>query len=248
MPDNKMGGCNVAWWADLLAAFARKREVSMRQLGEQGGMAGSTVSRVMGGKIRPQRGTVEALSKILDRPSLEIWGWLGLHDNPSPEDGLVIYQQMVTIRGGAVGYISYALWRARTHYPLDKLRDMVGSGILENDPALLYEELDLRLSNYTTDELSSLVRHAMEIIRMVNLLDRRVNAEVRQAFDAEISRMDAMFETSILEVARHMQLKTSVDDIKRDIGFIEQMARGVEEQLDRLPAKLWRPLQDSEER
>jgi hypothetical protein len=82
----------------------------------------------------------------------------------------------------------------------------------------------------------------MEIIGAVNLLDRRVNAEVRQAFDVEILQMDTMFETRIFEVARHMQLKTSVDNIKRDMGFIEQMTRNVEAQLDKLPTEVWRPL------
>lgn len=220
----------------------------MRQLGDEAGMAGSTISRLLGGKIRPQRGTVEALGKVLGRPPWEIAGWLSLHDSPVPEDGLDIHHQMVTLRGAAVGYIGYTLWRARAHYPLDHLHEMVGSGILETDPAMLYEELDLRLSDYTIDEIGSFVRTCADLIGLMNLLDRRADERARQDFNVLMGRLDAMFsDENLLNYARQVQMQSLVNEINDSIRFAEDMLGQVHARLDRLPKEVWRPMHGPED-
>ena len=56
---------------------------------------------------------MEALAKVLGRPPWEITGWLSLHDSPVNEDGMEVHHHMGTLRGAAVGYVGYTLWRAR---------------------------------------------------------------------------------------------------------------------------------------
>lgn len=239
----------MAWWADLLAGVVGKREISMRKLGDEAGVATSTVSRLLSGKMRPQSNTIESLGQVLHHSPREIEGWLFLQDDPGPDDGREISYQLANLRGAIIGYIAYTLWRAREYWPSDRLQEMAGSGILGKDPFIVYEELGLRSANYTMDQIDEIVLACARLIRLMDQLKTRPKGQdTKENFHREMLQFQSLLtDDTIVEYARHVRVYGEVNDIKEDLWAIDQIFDNIKTKLDRLPTGVFHPMREKDD-